>query len=644
MLNRLTRTILFLLIIPFSINAQNENLEEIIEYEKRFFKSSKIAVNSTIGKEYDLSYHRMNWNIDPAVNYISGSIYSEFAILESTSILNFDLNDNMQVDSVIYHGSSAVFTLTNDVLSITLGTTLIPGQIDSVIVYYQGTPASSGFGSWLASNHSTGPIISTLSEPYGAREWWPCKQSLDDKIDSLDIFIKTPSQYLSATNGVLVSSVIDGSDKIMHWKHKFPITCYLIAISVSNYVEFSNYLPLSSGDSLEILNYCYPQSLSTWQNLSTEIVGLLQLYDSLFEPYPFMTEKYGHAEWEWGGGMEHQTMSFMGTLNLGLMAHEVAHQWFGDKITCGSWQDIWLNEGFATYLTGLAFENGFGIGSNLWHNWKSSVISSATSQPGGSVFVDDTSSVSRIFSGRLSYNKGALLLHMLRWKMGDSTFFSSLQSYLQDSSLAFSYAKTDDLKFHLEQTSGMNLDEFFNDWLYGQGYPNYNLHLAKNSNGEYELTVGQTSSHSSVSFFEMPIAVEFRGLGVDTTIVFNHTSDGQVFTFNLPFRVWSYEFDPEMWICAKSTEILSLDNFDNSTIKVYPNPSKGRFTVSNLKSNPELNEIYVLDYSGKVIDAEIKKISRTEIRINIRKQVSGIYYLKIRDGNSIVSAKIILED
>lgn len=635
----------FLFIVQIT-QAQVDDLSEIINREKEQFKKTFKLASATVGNAYDVKYHRMYWIVDPAVNYISGSVYTEFEILSQTAQIDFDLNDNMTVDSVIFHNQSVSHSRANNVLSVTLGQSLNPGDMDSIIVYYQGTPTStSGFGAWQATTHASGPIISTLSEPYGAREWWPCKQSLDDKIDSIDIYIQVPQGDLAASNGVLVSSTPLGINQwVHHWKHRYPITCYLISLSVSNYVEFSNYVPLSGGDSLQVLNYCYPQSLSDWQSKGPNIIGIMQVFDSLFEAYPFATEKYGHAEWEWGGGMEHQTMSSMGTLNFELMAHEVAHQWFGNKVTCGSWRDIWLNEGFATYMTGLTFENGLGVGSNLWQNWKAIRISSATSNPGGSVFVDDTTSVSRIFSGRLSYNKGALVLHMLRWKIGDNAFFTACQNYLQDSSLAFGYARADDLKYHLEQTSGQNLDEFFNDWYYGEGYPNYNLYLEKQPGGEYELTINQTPSHPSVSFFEMPVEVEFRGLGVDTTIVFDHTSDGQVFTLNLPFNVLMYEFDPNLWLCAKSSIFLGMEDLEKrDLVSVFPNPTDREIFVEIEDASIKSVSLFLLDNSGKEIPVIINRLSDSTYRINAADLPAGLYILQTEIKGAIITKRISVE-
>ena len=177
--------------------------------------------------------------------------------------------------------------------------------------------------------------------------------------------------------------------------------------------------------------------------------------------------------------MEHTTISFMGNFSSSLIAHELAHQWFGNKITCGSWKDIWLNEGFATYLSGLVVENF--EAENSFTSWKQSRINSITAQPSGSVYISNNdTTVARVFSSRLSYSKGAMVLHMLRKKLGDEPFFQSLRDYLSDEDLSYSYAKTDDLKSTIEESTEEDVTEFFGDWIYGEGYPSYQISWSHN--------------------------------------------------------------------------------------------------------------------------------------------------------------------
>ena len=406
---------------PFFVSGQADTQEEfkqMVEKEALAHSSIVAGLNSVVPNNYDLKYHRFNWRIDPAVKYIQGSVTSYF--IPTTAVFSemyFDLSNSLLVDSVKYHNTSALFVQpAGDALKITLPSIALAGILDSIIVYYHGTPPNNGFGAFEQSTHNATPIIWTLSEPFGAKDWWPCKQSLNDKIDSIDVYVTTPQAYRVASNGVLVSQIQNGTDKIYHWQSHYPIAAYLIAIGVTNYSVYSNFLPMNPG-TLEVLNYVYPENLSTAQSQTPDILNVITLYDSLFIPYPFAKEKYGHCQFGWGGGMEHQTMSFVTNFSHSLIAHECAHQWFGDMVTCGSWEDIWLNEGFATYMEGLTEQYLFPA---TWANWKLSKKNNVTSSPGGSVLCDDTTNINRIFSSRLSYNKAAYVLHMLRWKLGDA--------------------------------------------------------------------------------------------------------------------------------------------------------------------------------------------------------------------------------
>ena len=227
----------------------------------------------------------------------------------------------------------------------------------------------------------------------------------------MDIYISTPLQYSSASNGMLISETVHDSIKTAHWRHRYPIAAYLVCLAVTNYQHFSMYTP-NGNDSIQTLVYVYPEELTDAQTYAPSVINCMKLYDSLFITYPFVKERYGMTQFNWGGGMEHQTMTFIHDFGFEIMAHELAHQWVGNMITLCDWHDIWLNEGFATYWTGLSYDF---LGHDVWWPiWKRNQINFITSQPAGSVYVSDTTDVNRTFDARLTYSKGAMLLHMLR--------------------------------------------------------------------------------------------------------------------------------------------------------------------------------------------------------------------------------------
>jgi aminopeptidase N len=630
------------IVAQHDVNTFCKDLSHIVEMEKKGkgqllnFKTNEATQN------YDLKYHRMEWTVDPAENYISGEITSYFVPTEDEfQQINFDFADNMTIVEVRYGSELLNAQQADDNLKINLPEIVPIGQLDSISVKYQGVPNSTGFGSFIQGTHNDIPILWTLSEPYGAKVWWPCKQDLTDKIDSVDIIVKTPDAYRVGSNGKLISEIPEGDLMVYHWKHRYPITAYLVAIAVTNYEVFSDFVEIDNG-AIEVLNYVFPEDLSQAEDQLESTIEIMELFNELFEIYPFADEKYGHAQFGWGGGMEHQTMSFMGSFSYGLQAHELAHQWFGDKVTCGSWEDIWLNEGFATYLTGLTSE--FLGTSSEWYDWKLSQINSIVSVPYGSVWVDDTTSVGRIFSSRLSYSKGAYLLHMLRWKLGDEDFFQATRNYLDDPDLAFSYARTIDLKAHLESQSGQDLTEYFEGWFYGQGYPSYDVEWYF-SNNSLNLQIEQSTSHSSVDFFEMPLPIYVTGQGQDSIIRLDHNFSGQSFEIDLPFVVEQVQFDPSLWILSANNSVqeVTVNHVPNSQysneIRLSPNPAEDRLKIVFSDKVPEPDRIEVYTESGMLLES-LSRIP-SDYTLILGDWPAGVYHIAFYWQNEKVSKTII---
>ncbi len=601
------------IIILFSLSGYGQQIEsghedyfkEIIASEQKYAgKKLSFKANPNTGN-YDVKYHRLEWNVNPAQASISGQVTTYFKASEDLDQVIFDLSENMLVSKVSQRSADLSFSQNqSDELIIELPSTQKENTLDSLTITYSGNPVSSGFGSFAIDRHGSNstPVLWTLSEPYGAKGWWPCKQDLIDKIDSIDVYVRHPSAFKAASNGLLIEEKNEGLDLVTHWRHRYPIPAYLIAIAVTNYAVYKD----NSSLDFDIVNYVYPENLATAQNATRITPDIMELFNNLFEMYPFAREKYGHAQFGWGGGMEHTTMTFMGGWSRGLIAHELAHQWFGNKITCGSWEDIWLNEGFATYLDGLVYENF--DGKAAFSSWRRNLVDNITSQTSGSTFVTDTTSVGRIFNGRLSYRKGAMILHMLRYKLGDDAFFGAVRNYLADPELAFGYARTTDLQRHLEATSGEDLNEFFQDWFYGEGYPEYDVVWSQNDTDKIiHFQVSQTQSHPSVSFFEMPLPVLVRGMtGESEQLRLEVTENMQNFSLQLNFDVLSVEIDPESQLITKNNNaVLGVDlETLNSSISIYPNPVSNILKIEN-KGSFELTKITIYNILGeKILEKE----------------------------------------
>jgi aminopeptidase N len=575
---------------------------------------------------FDICYHRLEISVDPSVRWISGKVTTFVRFSEAGSReLVFDLSDSLSVEKIAYRGQPlTTFTHQDDQLKLTL-----PGEdaIDSVSIWYQGRPAFSGFGSFVTTLTPGGkPVLWTLSEPYGARDWWPCKQSLSDKIDSLDILVTTPEVYSAASNGLLIKrDTAEGRKLTHHWRHRYPITTYLVAIAVTDYAEIKEEISLRDGKML-LHDFVFPEDEPDWLAARPMVRAVVQYFDSLITPYPFTAEKYGHAQFGWGGGMEHQTMSFMANLDPGLTAHELAHQWFGNQVTCGSWADIWLNEGFATYLTGMYYER---FKPDYWPKWKDDQRNYVFSLPFGSVYCPDTNSVGRLFDGRLSYAKGAMVLNMLRMEIGDQVFLEMMRYYLA-SNKTQGFVRTIQLQEAAEVISGRDLGRFFQQWVYGSGHDSLQISWSASAD-LVALKVSQkpTSTAIDQDSYLMQYPVLLIGNQQDTLIRLNLEKREDQFLIYTGFKVEEIIPDPGSdYLAAATTNRLATYPGSGGSILAYPNPASG-FVTLRLESPTNLPDaIYLQDLAGRQIKLAYTTVENGLLQINIRGYASGIYLLQ----------------
>lgn len=639
-------TYLFFLLPFFGFSQSNtEEFDRMVEAE---MKAASATINFRVNpntQNYDITYHELRLSVDPnnTTPYISGVVTTTFTALSNMNVVTFDMATELAVSSVTMNNLNLTFSQSNYELNINLPSTLVTGNTATVTITYAGSPPQAE-GAFTRGTHPANngtPVIFTLSEPYGARDWWPCKQDLNDKVNTLDVYITAPSTYVSVSNGIEVSQTISGSNKTTHFHHNYPIPAYLIAIAVTNYQIYNQQggLGTTASPYFPIVNYLYPESYATATS-ATQLgttPTIINLYESLLEPYPFRNEKYGHAQFGWGGGMEHTTVSFMGSFGRSLIAHEMAHQWFGDKITCGSWKDIWLNEGITEYMSGLVVENLDGAAPFV--TWKSNKITSITSQTSGYVYLQDSdlTNVNRIFSSRLTYDKGSMVTHMLRWKLGDTAFFQALKNYLADSSLAYGYALTGNLKSHMENVYVSSLTDFFNDWIYMQGYPTYTITAQNWGAGQAKITVNQTQSDPSVAYFEMPLQIRLTGTGgVTHDVVVNHTTNGQEFIVAVPFVVTGVIFDPNKHIISKNNVVnLANESFDlEQSISIYPNPANDILHIMT-PTTIQIEKVEIFNALGQLV------AQKKEHDFSIYELASGMHLLKITTSEGVIHKKFI---
>ena len=629
---------------PENCKSQNDIvLIEQAAHQRIVAMNNSLESITSASNNYDVKYYRGEWEVNPAVRYITGKVTVYFLITASTNTIQIDLMNTLTVDSVKQRNTTLAKQHVNNTLSFDFPATIQSGVLNTVSIFYKGVPPNNGFGSFETTTHAGTPVMWTLSEPYGSRDWWPCKNGLDDKADSVDIVLTTPSQYRAAANGLLQSEtlVAGGAKKTAYWKHRYPIASYLVCFAVTNYTVFNNSVVLGSTN-LPMQTYCYPESLASFQAGTQNTLDAMRFFHSNFGDYPFIKEKYGHIQFSWGGGMEHQTATFIVNAGESLVAHELGHQWFGDKVTCASWEDIWLNEGFATYLAAVFLENKYPANTL---NSRKSVINNITTSTGGSVWVDDTTSVGRIFSGRLSYDKGSYLLYMLRWKLGDQVFLNGIRQYINDPKVAYGFAKTDDLKRNLEQVSGQNLSEFFKDWFKGQGYPSYNVQWSQIGKEYVNIKMNQTTSHTSVDFFELPVALKFKNATQEKTIVVDNKTNGETFFRNIGFIADTVLIDPEYWLVTKNNVSVKVPDatVGQNVVQVFPNPIGNRFYISMRKMMAATANINLFNALGQRVYATNINLVNGSAYVEIPAQYlsKGVYFLKLNAGDLKLVKKLL---
>ena len=603
-------------------------------------------------ERYDVKYYKLDLALENTSRDVAGSVWMRVRIgAQALDSLAFELYQGpagaatLLLDSVVVNGqrSPGIRRAGHDATA-ALAQPAAAGSLTDARIYYHGTAPSgnsaaigNGFNnrSQVRVNGVSQPynVTWSLSEPFEAHEWFPCKQVLTDKADSSDVWVTTTLPNKVGSNGVLVRTVPLPANKVRYeWKSRHPIDYYLISVAVAPYLETVTYAHPTGGPAVPIVDYVYNQgTLNFYQAEIARTAGFIENYSNLAGPYPFADEKYGHSMAPLGGGMEHQTMTTQDGFTFTLTAHELFHQWFGDNVTCASWEDIWLNEGFASYGEYLSLQALATPGDA--RNWMDNAHQYAQ-RSSGTVYMPDTTDVRRIFDYYLSYKKGAAVIHMLRYLLNDDTkFFRALRTY--QSQYRGRTARTVDLQRVFEAEAGRPLGYFFQQWFRGQGYPTFTGRWNQ-VGSTVVLRVTETASEPTATpFFDTDVDYRLTfANGTTQTVRLHQGQPVQTFQFAATGAVASIAVDPDQWVLDLPASATQRDN--SLALATHTAGSLAPLALFPIPCHDVLNltALPAPTVRGEVVDATGRVVLRQELRVaqpqlDTRTLAPGLYYLRL---------------
>lgn len=520
----------------------------------------------------DVTFYHIAVDIDITSKTISGDTYIELVpVTDGLTQVKLNFHSGFTITNVMEEEVSlpnTSYTWVGDILTINLTKSYNTSETVKIRILYNGEPPLAEgsyidkgfrFDQYTSSKGTTIPAIATFSTPYLSHYWFPCKDGTTDKANSVWVDITLPDvsydgkQLIGVSNGLMTGETTDGAKRTFKWQHNHPIVPYYIMVAASNY-EKLQVIYNKNGHNFPIEHYVFPNHSVAASDGVSFLPEVFDTFISYFGDYPFKDEKFGFTQIAVEAGIENQTNPIMFSLDQIWrvnMIHELSHMWFGTSITNITWQHVWLNEGFATYAEALYHEDNGSIES--YHSHLNSM--SVRFNKNEPIYLADDSDYKSIFN-EIAYKKGAWVLHMLRKYIGDELFFSCIKSYAQGDQFLYKHASTEDFRDHCESISGVDLDTFFDQWIYDKGYPVYtNSYSSNPSENTITLNIVQKQKelYSLREVFEMYLDVKFYFSDGTTQIerVLNNTKE-QEYTFTSNKIITNVEIDPEQWVIRES--------------------------------------------------------------------------------------------
>lgn len=603
--------------------------------------------------KYTLNVDLSNCYAAPYPKNFNGSVIVSLKVDSALNSITLNAeNFSLLIDSVKLAGVSYMHL--NDIVTIQLDRTYSAGESADVKIFYRHKNVQDN-----AFYASSGTVF-TDCEPEGARRWFPCWDRPSDKA-LFDLTAKVPANVKLGSNGHLADSTLAGNFLTYHWVSNQNVATYLMVVTsrVNYQLRIGWWHKLSNpSDSIPLRFYFNPGEDPS--SMMAILPDMTTWFSQHFVEHPF--DKNGFAtlnsEFQWGG-MENQTLTSLcpNCWDESLVAHEFAHQWFGDMITCSTWADIWLNEGFATWTEAFWYESyaGYAAYKSDIDNDASYYLSTnpgwALSEPSWAVVTPDPNT---LFNYSITYMKGACVVHLLRYVLGDSLFFATLQSYCTDQSLKFHSATIHDLNEKVNLVTGANYDWFFDEWVFQPNHPIYqNKYDFQNlGNGQWKVNLLMKQVQTNASFFKMPVEVYIRFSDLtDTTIRIMNDMNLQRFSWTFNKQPVLFQFDPDRQIVLKGgSTTVGIDDVSSkgnhaSLSQNSPNPASAVTRIRYEIDEPMDVRLEITDILGNVLTRPVDRhlpAGNYNIDLDCSGFATGNYLYKLYAGNSVLVKKLVI--